>query len=62
MCKKRLEQILNHSDHKITNVPNERLNNKLQGLIKKARGYRNPKLFVTDGFFHCGGLNLYPAQ
>jgi transposase len=62
MCKKRLGQILNYFDHKITNGPIEGLNNKIQGLIKKAYGYRNPKRFVTDIFFHCGGLNLYPAQ
>jgi transposase len=61
MCKKRLHQILNYFDHKITNGPIEGLNNKIQGLIKKAFGYRNPKRFVTDIFFHCGGLDLYPA-
>lgn len=62
MCKKRLHQILNYFDHKITNGPIEGLNNKIQGLIKKAYGYRSPKRFVTDIFFHCGGLDLYPAQ
>jgi transposase len=57
-----LRQILNYFDHKITNGPIEGLNNKIQGLIKKAYGYRNPKRLVNDIFFHCGGLDLYPAQ
>jgi transposase len=62
MCKERLAQILNFFDHRITNGPLEGLNNKLQALIKKAYGYRNPQRFITDIFFHCGGLDLYPDQ
>jgi transposase len=62
MCKKRLDHILNYFDHKITNGPIEGLNNKIQGLIKKAFGYRSHERFVTDIFFHCGGLDLHPTQ
>ena len=40
----------------------EGLNNAIQGLIKKAFGYRNRERFRTDIFFHFGGLDLYPAQ
>ena len=35
---------------------------KIQGLIKKAYGYRNKQRFITDIYFHCGGLDLYPVQ
>ena len=62
MCKSRLAQVLNYFDHKITNGPMEGLNNKIQGLIKKAFGYRNLQRFKNDIFFHCGALDLYPAQ
>jgi transposase len=62
MCKRRLGQIMNYFDHKITNGPIEGLNNKIQGLIKKAFGYRNTQRFITDIYFHCGGLDLYPNQ
>lgn len=62
MCQTRLGRVLNYFDHKITNGPIEGLNNKIQGLIKKAYGYRNHQRFITDIFFHCGGLSLYPAQ
>ena len=62
MCKRRLGQIMNYFDHKITNGPIEGLNNKIQGLIKKAFGYRNTQRFITDIYFHCGGLDLYPTQ
>jgi transposase len=62
MCRKRLEQLLNFFAHRITNGPIEGLNNKIQGLIKKAYGYRNHERFKTDIFFHCGGLDLYPAN
>jgi transposase len=40
----------------------EGLNNAIQGLIKKAYGYRNKERFKTDIFFHLGGLDLYPNQ
>ena len=40
----------------------EGLNNKIQGFIQKAFGYRNKERFKTDIFFHLGGLDLYPAQ
>jgi hypothetical protein len=38
------------------------LNNAIQGLIKKAYGYRNKERFKTDIFFYLGGLDLYPIQ
>ncbi len=62
MCKHRLGNILTFFEHRLTNGPIEGLNNAIQGLIKKAFGYRNRERFKTDIFFHFGGLDLYPAQ
>ena len=62
MCKAHLSQILTFFVHRLTNGPIEGLNNKIQGLIKKAYGYRSQARFKTDIFFHLGGLDLYPAQ
>lgn len=29
---------------------------------KRAGGYRNVENFKTAIYFHCGGLDLYPAR
>ena len=62
MCKAHLTNILTFFEHRLTNGPIEGLNNKIQNLIKKAYGYRNKQRFVTDIFFHLGGLDLYPTE
>jgi transposase len=62
MFKRHLANILTFFTHRLTNGPIEGLNNKIQGLIKKAYGYRNNERFKTDVLFHLGGLDLYPAQ
>jgi transposase len=62
MCKRHLSNILTFFEHRHTNGPMEGLNNAVQGLIKKAYGYRSKARFKTDIFFHLGGLDLYPAQ
>jgi transposase len=62
MCKTHLGNILTYFKHRLTNGPIEGLNNAIQGLIKKAFGYRNKERFKSDIFFHFGGLDLYPAQ
>jgi len=61
MMKRHVEQILTIFVHRLTNAAAEGMNNKIQGLIKKAFGYRNRHRFKTDILFHCGGLELYPA-
>jgi transposase len=61
-CKTHLGNILTFFAHRLTNGPIEGLNNKIQGLIKKAYGYRSKERFKADIFFHLGGLDLYPAQ
>jgi transposase len=62
MCKRHLANLLTFFVHRLTNGPIEGLNNKIQGLIKKAYGYRNKARFKADIFFHLGGLDLYPRQ
>jgi transposase len=62
MCKAHLKNILTYFDHRLTNGPIEGINNKIQGLIKKAYGYRNKERFITDIYFHLGRLDLYPSQ
>jgi transposase len=62
MCQRHLDNILTFFVHRLTNGPIEGLNNKIQGLIKKAYGYRNKARFKADIFFHLGGLDLYPSQ
>jgi transposase len=62
MCKRHLGNLLTFFEHRLTNGPIEGLNNAIQGLIKKAFGYRNKERFKTDIFFHFGGLDLYPTQ
>jgi transposase len=61
MLKSRLANILTYCKHRLSNGPIEGLNNKIQGLTKKAYGYRNKQRFITDIYFHCGRLDLYPA-
>ena len=34
---------------------------KIQTIKKRAYGFRNKEHFKTAIYFHCGGLNLYPA-
>jgi transposase len=60
--KRHVDNIVTYFDHHLTNAALEGLNSKIQGLIKKACGYRNRERFKTDIMFHCGGLDLYPAQ
>lgn len=61
LCQRHLHNILTFFTHRLTNGPIEGLNNKIQGLIKKAFGYRNKERFKNDVLFHLGGLDLYPA-
>ena len=47
--------------HPITNAVSEGLNSKIQTIKKMAYGFRNRDHFKTALYFHCGGLDLYPA-
>jgi transposase len=60
MLKRHLPNILTWFARRLTNGPIEGLNNRIQGLIKRAFGYRNRERFKTAVWFHCGGLQLAP--
>ena len=59
--KNHIAGILNFFEHRITNAVSEGLNSKIQTVKKRAYGFRNPDHFKTAIYFHCGGLQLYPA-
>ena len=56
-----LENVLTYLDHRITTATCEGLNSKIQTIKKNAYGFRNREHLKTAIFFHCGGLDLYPA-
>jgi transposase len=56
-----LPNVLTYFVHRITNAVAEGLNSKIATVQKRACGYRNPNHFKIAVYFHCGGLNLYPA-
>ena len=62
MLTSRLANILTYCKSRLSNGPLEGLNNKIQGLVKKAYGYRNKRRFINDIYFHCGRLDLYPSK
>jgi transposase len=61
LIKRHLDIVLTYIAHPITNAVSEGLNSKIQNLKKRAYGFRNKERFKTAIYFHCGGLNLYPA-
>jgi transposase len=62
MLKRHLEGVLNYfSAARITTAVAEGLNSKIQTVKKMAYGFRNTDHFKIVIFFHCGGLQLYPA-
>jgi transposase len=56
-----LPSVPTHFAHRITNAVAEGLNSKIATVQKRACGYRNRNHFKIAVYFHCGGLNLYPA-
>jgi transposase len=56
-----LPNVMTYFNHRITNAVAEGLNSKIATVQKRACGYRNPNHFKIAVYFHCGGLNLYPA-
>jgi transposase len=61
MVKSHLHNILTYYMHRITNAVSEGINSAIQTIKKRAFGFRNPDNFKTAIYFHCGGLELYPA-
>jgi transposase len=56
-----LPNVLTYFAHPITNAVSEGLNSKIQTIKKMAYGFRNRDHFKTAIYFHCGGVDLYPA-
>jgi transposase len=61
MLKRHEQGLLAYFAHRITNAASESLNSRIQAIRVSARGYRNRNHFKTAIYFHCGGLDLYPA-
>jgi transposase len=57
-----LPNILTYFTHRITNAVAEGLNSKIAAVQKRACGFRNRDNFKIAIYFHCGGLDLYPAS
>ena len=57
-----LPNILTYFTHRITNAVAEGLNSKIATVQKRACGFRNRDNFKIAIYFHCGGLELYPAS
>jgi transposase len=62
MVTSHLHNILTYYAHGITNAVSEGINSAIQTIKKRAGGYRNVENFKTAIYFHCGGLDLYPAR
>jgi transposase len=56
-----LHNVLTYFTHRVTNAVAEGLNSKIATVQKRACGFRNRDHFKIAVYFHCGGLNLYPA-
>jgi len=56
-----LANILTYYRHRITNATAEGLNSKIQMVKEMACGFRNREHYKLAIYFHCGGLDLYPA-
>jgi len=60
--KKYWDQIENYFRHRITNAGTEAINTQIQQVKGRSRGFRNRERFKMAIYFHCGGLDLYPAR
>ena len=57
-----LPNILTYFTHRLTNAVAEGLNSKIATVQKRTCGFRNRDHFKIVVYFHCGGLDLYPAS
>jgi transposase len=57
----RLWGIINAIILNVTNAPAESVNAKIQGIKKRACGFRSRERFRNAIYFHCSGLDLYPS-
>ena len=61
MLKRHWKNIRTFFEHRITNAGAESINEKIQTVKRRARGFRSRARFRNAIYFHCGGLDLYPA-
>lgn len=61
MIRNHWANIKTYFDHRITNAGAESINSKIQKVKYMSRGFRNRERFRNAIYFHCGGLDLYPA-
>ena len=61
MIKRHWANIRTFFEHRITNAAAESINEKIQTVKRRARGFRNRERFRNAIYFHCGGLDLDPA-
>ena len=61
LLRRHLPNVMTYFTHRITNAVAEGMNSKIATIQKRACGFRNPEHFKTAVYFHCGGLDLYPA-
>jgi len=61
MIKSHWENIKTYFKHRITNAGAEAINAKIQAVKYMSCGFRNRERFRNAIYFHCGGLDLYPA-
>lgn len=59
--RRHLPGLMTYFAHRVTNAVSEGINSKIQTIKKRAYGFRNAANFEAAIFFHCGGLQLYPA-
>ena len=60
MINRRLDNMITHCRHQLTNAVAEGLNSKIMAIKRRAGGYRNGVHFKDVIYFYCGGLRLYP--
>lgn len=61
MLERHWDNIKTFFKHRITNAGAESVNEKIQTVKRRARGFRNRERFRNAIYFHCGGLDLYPV-
>ena len=61
MLRRHWHHVRNYFEHRITNAGSESMNARIQRVKARSCGFRNRKRFRDAIFFHCGGLDLYPA-
>jgi transposase len=60
MIDRRLDNIMTHRRHQLSNAAAEGLNSKIMAIKRRAGGYRNDTSLKNVIYFYCGGLRLYP--